>query len=85
VDYPEVKGPTIDMISSPDNPYVKLLLILGRDQQDLLTAVQGLGRGDVMLRGQSVMVDEVKPLSPRQPYDAPNWVRLDRKMRFDEL
>ena len=38
-----------------------------------------------MLRGQSVMVDEVKPLSPRQPYDAPNWVRLDRKMRFDEL
>ena len=85
VDYPEVKGPTIDMISSPDNPYVKLLLILGRDQQDLLTAVQGLARGDVMLRGQSVMVDEVKPLSPRQPYDAPNWVRLDRKMRFDEL
>ncbi|MFM5820635.1 cellulose biosynthesis cyclic di-GMP-binding regulatory protein BcsB [Aeromonas sanarellii] len=84
-DYPEVKGPTIDMISSPDNPYVKLLLILGRDQQDLLTAVSGLARGEVLLRGQSVRVDEVKPLVPRQPYDAPNWVRLDRKMRFDEL
>ena len=84
-DYPEVKGPTIDMISSPDNPYVKLLLILGRDQQDLLTAVSGLARGEVLLRGQSVRVDEVKPLAPRQPYDAPNWVRLDRKMRFDEL
>lgn len=84
-DYPEVKGPTIDMISSPDNPYVKLLLILGRDQQDLLTAVSGLARGEVLLRGQSVRVDEVKPLALRQPYDAPNWVRLDRKMRFDEL
>ncbi|MGU5593548.1 cellulose biosynthesis cyclic di-GMP-binding regulatory protein BcsB [Aeromonas sanarellii] len=84
-DYPEVKGPTIDMISSPDNPYVKLLLILGRDQQDLLTAVSGLARGEVLLRGQSVRVDELKPLAPRQPYDAPNWVRLDRKMRFDEL
>ncbi|MFQ2102470.1 cellulose biosynthesis cyclic di-GMP-binding regulatory protein BcsB [Aeromonas sanarellii] len=84
-DYPEVKGPTIDMISSPDNPYVKLLLILGRDQQDLLAAVSGLARGEVLLRGQSVRVDEVKPLAPRQPYDAPNWVRLDRKMRFDEL
>lgn len=84
-DYPKVKGPTIDMISSPDNPYVKLLLILGRDQQDLLMAAKGLAQGDVLLRGQSVRVDEVKPLSPRQPYDAPNWVRLDRKMRFDEL
>ena len=85
VDYPKVKGPTIDMISSPDNPYVKLLLILGRDQQDLLTAARGLAQGEVLLRGQSVLVDEVKPLAPRQPYDAPNWVRLDRKMRFDEL
>ncbi|WP_429168710.1 cellulose biosynthesis cyclic di-GMP-binding regulatory protein BcsB [Aeromonas rivipollensis] len=84
-DYPKVKGPTIDMISSPDNPYVKLLLILGRDQQDLLTAAKGLAQGEVLLRGQSVLVDEVKPLAPRQPYDAPNWVRLDRKMRFDEL
>lgn len=84
-DYPKVKGPTIDMISSPDNPYVKLLLILGRDQQDLLMAAKGLAQGDVLLRGQSVRVDEVKPLSPRKPYDAPNWVRLDRKMRFDEL
>ncbi|MFC5705856.1 cellulose biosynthesis cyclic di-GMP-binding regulatory protein BcsB [Aeromonas eucrenophila] len=84
-DYPKVKGPTIDMVSSPDNPYVKLLLILGRDQQDLLMAAKGLAQGDVLLRGQSVRVDEVKPLSPRQPYDAPNWVRLDRKMRFDEL
>lgn len=84
-DYPKVKGPTIDMISSPDNPYVKLLLILGRDQQDLLMAAKGLAQGDVLLRGQSVRVDEVKSLSPRQPYDAPNWVRLDRKMRFDEL
>lgn len=84
-DYPKVKGPTIDMISSPDNPYVKLLLILGQDQQDLLMAAKGLAQGEVLLRGQSVRVDEVKPLSPRQPYDAPNWVRLDRKMRFDEL
>jgi len=73
------------MISSPDNPYVKLLLILGRDQQDLLTAATGLARGEVLLRGQSVQVDEVKPLAPRQPYDAPNWVRLDRPTRFDEL
>ncbi|MBU5899966.1 cellulose biosynthesis cyclic di-GMP-binding regulatory protein BcsB, partial [Vibrio cholerae O1] len=76
-DYPEVSGPTIDMISAPDNPYVKLLLILGRDDQDLVTASKGIAQGNVLMRGQSVQVEAVTPLAPRVPYDAPNWVRLD--------
>ncbi len=84
-DYPKVSGPTIDMISAPDNPYVKLLLILGRDEQDLVTASKGIAQGNVLLRGQSVQVDAVTALAPRVPYDAPNWVRLDRPMRFAEL
>ena len=35
-DHPEVKAPTIEMISHPDNPYVKLLVIFGRDDKDLV-------------------------------------------------
>ena len=31
------------------------------------------------------MVDEVKPLLARKPYDAPNWVRTDRVVTFGEL
>ncbi len=84
-DYPKVTGPTIDMVSSPDNPYVKLLLILGRNQDDLLIASKAIAQGNVLLRGQSVLVEEFKPLAPRVPYDAPNWVRLDRPVRFAEL
>lgn len=30
-------------------------------------------------------VNEVKPLLPRKPYDAPNWVRTDRPVTFGEL
>ena len=84
-DYPKVDGPTIDMISSPDNPYVKLLLVLGRDGEDLLTASRAIAQGNVLLRGQSVRVDSLTPLAPRKPYDAPNWLRLDRPVRFGEL
>lgn len=84
-DYPKVKGPTIDMVSAPDNPYIKLLLVLGRNDEDLLTATRALAQGNVLLRGQSVQIEELKPLTPRQPYDAPNWVRLDRPVRFGEL
>jgi hypothetical protein len=85
VDYPQVTGPTIDMVSAPDNPYVKLLVISGRNQDDLLIASKAIAQGTVLLRGQSVRVDELKPLAPRVPYDAPNWVRLDRPVRLDEL
>lgn len=84
-DYPKVDGPTIDMISSPNNPYVKLLLVLGRHGEDLLTASRAIAQGNVLLRGQSVRVDSLTPLAPRKPYDAPNWLRLDRPVRFGEL
>ncbi|AHG20400.1 cellulose synthase [Chania multitudinisentens RB-25] len=84
-DYPPVKAPTIEMISHPDNPYVKLLLIQGRDDNDLLTAVNGIAQGNILFRGQNLTVDKVEQLLPRQPYDAPNWVRTDRPMTFSEL
>lgn len=43
-DHPEVKAPTIEMISHPDNPYVKLLVIFGRDDKDLVQAAKALRR-----------------------------------------
>lgn len=84
-DAPAVKGPTISMINHPGNPYVKLLIVMGRDDKDLLQAAKGIAQGNVLFRGDSVTVDEVKPLLARQPYDAPNWVRTDRPVTFGEL
>ncbi|SQB40412.1 cellulose synthase regulator protein [Citrobacter koseri] len=73
------------MISHPDNPYVKLLVVFGRDDNDLLQAAKGIAQGNILFRGDSVVVDEVKPLLARKPYDAPNWVRTDRAVTFGEL
>ena len=84
-DHPDVKAPTIEMMSHPDNPYVKLLVVFGRDDKDLVQAAKGIAQGNVLFRGNSVVVDEVKPLLPRKPYDAPNWVRTDRAVTFGEL
>ncbi|WP_454780649.1 cellulose biosynthesis cyclic di-GMP-binding regulatory protein BcsB [Legionella sp. WA2022007384] len=80
-----VEAPTVEMISHPNNPYVKLLLILGRDDQDLLTAVQGIAQGNVLFRGPSVTIENVKMLAVRKPYDAPNWVPTDRPVSFAKL
>ncbi|MGG7448029.1 cellulose biosynthesis cyclic di-GMP-binding regulatory protein BcsB [Kosakonia oryzendophytica] len=84
-DAPAVKGPTISMIAHPDNPYVKLLVVMGRDDNDLLQAAKGIAQGNVLFRGDSVTVNDVKPLLARQPYDAPNWIRTDRPVSFGEL
>lgn len=82
---PPVMKPTVAMVSQPDSPYEKMLLILGRNDDDLLTAVQGIAQGELLLRGDSATVDRVTLLAPRQPYDAPNWVRTDRRTTFAEL
>ncbi|MFU0922317.1 cellulose biosynthesis cyclic di-GMP-binding regulatory protein BcsB [Kluyvera sichuanensis] len=84
-DHPEVKAPTIEMIDHPNNPYMKLLVVFGRDDNDLLKAAQGIATGNILFRGDSVTVDDVKPLLARVPYDAPNWVRTDRPVTFGEL
>lgn len=83
--YPQVEGPTVEIISHPDNPYVKLLIIMGRNDDDLITAVKGIAQGNIIFRGQTVLVENVKQLENRKPYDAPNWVRTDRTMTFAEL
>mgnify|MGYP000479519501 CR=1 FL=1 len=50
-----------------------------------MQAAKGIAQGNILFRGESVVVNEVKPLLPRKPYDAPNWVRTDRPVTFGEL
>ncbi|MFN1130074.1 cellulose biosynthesis cyclic di-GMP-binding regulatory protein BcsB [Lelliottia nimipressuralis] len=84
-DHPEVKGPTVEMMNHPDKPYVKLLVVFGRDDKDLVQAAKGIAQGNVLFRGNSVAIGDVKPLLARKPYDAPNWIRTDRAVTFGEL
>lgn len=93
-DYPQVDGPQIAIMSLPDttsdnidgvNPYIKILLVLGRNAADLKSAAQALTLGQAVLAGSSVAVDNVEIGPMRTPYDSPNWVRLDRPTKFIEL
>lgn len=43
--HPAVNAPVIEMINHPDNPYVKLLVVLGRDDKDLVQAAKGIAQG----------------------------------------
>jgi hypothetical protein len=84
-DYPDTDGPRLQVISHPTDPYVKLLLVLGRDGADLNTAVQGLALGHQLLTGPVAKINSVEQIAPRVPYDAPNWLSTSRPIAFSEL
>lgn len=84
-DFPDADGPYLQVITHPTNPYVKLLLVQGRDSQDLNTAVQGLALGTQLLTGPMAKINQVVQVKPRVPYDAPNWVDTSRPVAFTEL
>jgi cellulose synthase operon protein B len=80
----DVQSPTISVIDHPDDPLAKLLVIQGRDDAQLLQAVEGLVLGTSVMSGPTAHISRVKYVR-RAAYDAPRWLRSDRPVRFVEL
>ncbi len=84
VDIPALTGPTISVVTNPNNPEAKLLLVMGRTPEELKAAAETLSLGSATLTGQTQLVGA--PTVPqRHLYDAPRWVPIDRPVRFGEL
>ena len=82
---PEVQRPTLSVISHPRDARIKLLLIQGRDADQLRSAVQALVLDQVVLTGERVEVGEVRLPQPRQPNDSPRLTPTGRLVRVSEL
>lgn len=82
---PTVDAPTLRMMSNPNDPSHKLLVLQGRDAKDLETAALALVSGRAALSGESARIASLEPLPPRPAYDAPRWVRTDRPVKLGEL
>lgn len=85
VEVPAINGPMIAVVPNPADANGKLLLVMGRDSAELKTAARALTLGARALSGQSATINKLDDVAPRVPYDAPNWVRSDRPVRFGEL
>ncbi|MDR5828382.1 cellulose biosynthesis cyclic di-GMP-binding regulatory protein BcsB [Caballeronia sp. LP006] len=85
VDLPPVSGPTIAVVERDAAARGRLLLVMGRDDNELKTAAKALGVGRNAFSGTSATITQFADLQPRRPYDAPNWLPSDRAVRFGEL
>ncbi len=82
---PAVSGPMLSMVSNPNDPDGKLLLISGQDSHELRVAVAALTLGTGALVGRSMWVKPQGKVAERQPYDAPNWLASHRPVKFSDM
>src|SRR4029077_16873618 len=78
-------GPELRIITNPADGRSKLLLVLGRDGNDLKVAADALALGGAAMAGATMQVKQVDEKAPRAAYDAPGLVKLDRAMKLGEL
>lgn len=82
---PVINGPSISIASHPQDSRYKVLYVMGRDAAELRTAATALSLGRTTFSGQTAQITKLDALKVRQPYDAPNWIASDRKVKFGEL
>ncbi|UZE28885.1 cellulose biosynthesis cyclic di-GMP-binding regulatory protein BcsB [Pseudomonas asplenii] len=78
-------GPSVTMMTNPNDPYGKLLVISGRNDAELKTAALAVALGSKALSGATALIDRLDPVPVRIPYDAPNWLPADRPVKLGEL
>ncbi|WP_159078980.1 cellulose biosynthesis cyclic di-GMP-binding regulatory protein BcsB [Orrella marina] len=84
VDLPSIQGPTLAMRTNPNDLTGKLLLVMGRDDDEIRKAAVSLALGAQTLSGPTVQAKDIQA-EPRKPYDAPNWLPTDRPVYLGEL
>ena len=71
---PTGDGPFIAVRSNPSDPARKLLLIIGQNGKQVLTAARALVLGHYAMGGSSASIANFSLPPPRKPDDAPRWL-----------
>lgn len=82
---PLVEGPEVIMLDAPGSLYAKMLVIAGRDEEDLLTAARALASSGRVMIGERFKVTDYQLPAARQAYDAPNWSDPAEPIVFSSL
>lgn len=84
-DLPPLDGPQVVIADAPGAMADKMLIIAGRNGDDLITAVKALGSRGLVMIGDRFRVKAVKEDAPAKAYDAPRWVATGTPVPFTKL
>lgn len=80
---PDVTGPTLRLVDNPVNPVYKLMLVIGKNDDELRQAAWRLIQPLNVEESSLAVAAQTIPVS--KPYDAPRWINTDRPVRLSEL
>ena len=75
-------GPTVAVRTNPVDPFGKVLIIVGDNPDQLVTAARAIATGNKMLQGTTVHISGFELPEARQAGDAPLWMKTDRLSAF---
>jgi hypothetical protein len=81
---PPATGPELRMMANGADARSKLLVLMGRNAEDLKIAADALASG-LPLSGAAVQLKAVEDKGPLPAYEAPAWAPLDRAVKLGEL
>ncbi len=82
---PGSSGPTVAMRTNPVDPYSKLLVLSGDNADDLVTAAMALTLQRDLFQGDQVRIPSLRAPAPREPDDAPRWLRTDKTVHLGDI
>ncbi len=82
---PKINGSTLAVTANPNDPYGKILWVLGENSQQLNLAAQSLVLGSSLLKGATAHTDSVSLPAIPGPDSAPRWVPSTGPVRLDAL
>ncbi|MGB9095114.1 cellulose biosynthesis cyclic di-GMP-binding regulatory protein BcsB [Erwinia sp.] len=80
---PRVTGPSLQVIDNPVNPVYKLMLVIGKDDDELRQAAWRLTQPVSVDAPSLAVASQTLPVS--KPYDAPRWINTEHPVRLSEL
>ncbi|HWX11345.1 MAG TPA: cellulose biosynthesis cyclic di-GMP-binding regulatory protein BcsB [Trinickia sp.] len=80
-----VEGATLRVADNPAAPGRKILIVTGRNATEVEQAADALVLGQAAMSGSLVQVAHVDMGPPRQPYDAPRWLPVGRRITFKDI
>lgn len=81
---PALDGPTVTLVANPKNRFATLLVIGGRNDEELLAAARALASSPTAFSGGRALVTPVA-MPARKPYDGPRWVAPGRSARLGDF
>jgi cellulose synthase (UDP-forming) len=79
-----ISGPAIAMRNNPSDAYGKVLLLIGANSEQALTAARCFASGDFTRTGDTALLSESKAFSPVPAYSAPRWHSNERPSGLGE-